>query len=325
VFDNCGVNALGYGPSNGSSFLFHDNLVQNCGRVHIAVDDGVIFDNVQLYNNTFLGPGTWPAHSYHGDGIMIGADCTTNPSTFTNILIYNNKFLGDWSQGATALIYLNDSSGPADYTRNGGYHCKIYNNQLCIDSNGILSPGIISIANGWKDVQIYGNTLNAVATGENAISQAIALSYLNSDAGIVIKNNIISGCDNGIAALDLNSAAGLTADYNLYQTNGNNHYIWDKDNRWDDLASLRARGYEAHGATTTDPVFVTLPNGTTGHGNWALQAGSPAIGAGVCLNSIFTTDVLGNTRGPTWDIGAYQRQTTPVVPPTNAKTGISAR
>jgi hypothetical protein len=70
---------------------------------------------------------------------------------------------------------------------------------------------------------------------------------------------------------------------------------------------------------------VTLPNGTTGHGNWALQAGSPAIGAGVSLNAIFTTDILGNIRGSVWDIGAYQHQTARAVSPMNATTSVTVR
>jgi len=325
LFDFCGVDALAFSPSSGSVFLFHGNTVQNCGRVHVAVDDNVTFDNVQIYNNLMLGPGLWAANGYHGDGFMVGADCTANPSTFTNILIHDNKFSGDWAQGATALIYLNDSNGPAGYVRSGGYHAKIYNNQLCIDSNGVLSPGIIDISCGWKDVQIYNNTLNAVATGANAIAAAINCNYLNSDAGVVVKNNIISGCDNGIIATDLEAGAGLTVDYNLYQTNGNDHFIWDKNKRFNRLGGMRAEGYEAHGATTTDPRFVTLPNGTTGHGNWALQAGSPAIGAGVSLNAIFTTDILGNIRGSVWDIGAYQHQTARAVSPMNATTSVTVR
>ena len=324
-FDFCGVNALAFSPASGSTFLFHSNTVQNCGRVHVAVDDNVTFDNVQIYNNLMLGPGLWAANAYHSDGFMVGANCTANPSTFTNILIYGNKFAGDWAQGATALIYLNNSSGPAGNSRSGGYHAKIYNNQLCIDSHGVLSPGIIDISCGWKDIQIYNNTLNAMATGGNAIPAAINCNYLNSDADVVMKNNIISGCDHGIIATDLAAGAGLTVDYNLYQTNGNDHFIWDKNNRFNTLGEIQAQGYETHGCTTTDPKFVTLPNGTTGHGTWALQAGSLAIGAGVSLNSIFTTDVLGNTRGPVWDIGAYQHQTTSAVPPTNATTGISVR
>jgi hypothetical protein len=74
---------------------------------------------------------------------------------------------------------------------------------------------------------------------------------------------------------------------------------------------------------TTDPKFVTLPNGTTGYGNWALQSGSPAIGAGVQLNSIFTTDILGTTRGAVWDMGAFQSMNPPTVAPSNVHTAIT--
>jgi hypothetical protein len=52
---------------------------------------------------------------------------------------------------------------------------------------------------------------------------------------------------------------------------------------------------------TTDPLFVNA-----GGGNLNLSLSSPAIGAGVELNSVFATDLNGVVRGATWDIGAYE-------------------
>jgi hypothetical protein len=60
------------------------------------------------------------------------------------------------------------------------------------------------------------------------------------------------------------------------------------------------------GDLTGDPLFV-------GQGNFRLQAGSPAIGNGIQLNSIFVTDADGNIRGAEWDIGAYQCIIRPVL------------
>jgi hypothetical protein len=249
---------------------------------------------------------------------MNGADTEADPSTLTNVLIHHNKFYGQWlgpstlSVGATALIYLHDGAGGPNVTVGGGYHCQIYDNQLCLDSNGFLSPGFIFIDNGWRDVQIYNNTMSAIATGTNVqggntIPGGISIANVTTSAAIVIKNNIITGCDTAIAAngTALTASTGLTIDYNIFQTNGNNHYLWDANNRYDTLAALQAQGYEAHGIVG-DPKFTTLPNGTTGHGAWTLQVGSPAIGAGLPINSLFTTDVLGKARGSSWDIGAYQ-------------------
>lgn len=55
--------------------------------------------------------------------------------------------------------------------------------------------------------------------------------------------------------------------------------------------------------TGKDPLFVN--NTDTSSGNYQLQSGSPAIGAGTTTNAP-STDYVGNTRTPPITIGAYQ-------------------
>ncbi len=398
LIDNTGVDAISMSldtsAGNGSGFKVHDCTFQNCGRFHVLVADGVTFDDVEVYNNTFYGVGNWDAFKwvpasggsgyvvgdqltvtqsgasgvviqvagvsggaitsfikitqgtgytaatglstvaltgsgsgcivnvteFHGGGIMIGSSCTTNPSTFTNILIHDNAFSKTWS--ATALIYLNGGTG---YTAYGGYGAKIYNNQLCIDSNGVLSPAIIDIGSGWRNVEIYNNTLDVSASSTNPVANGIGAYYQNADANLIIKNNIISGTTNGINALDLAAGAGLTADYNLYRTTGGDKFIWDSGTRYNTLAAVQAAGYEAHGAVTSDVGFVSLPDGTDGSGNWHLTAGSPAVGMGLDLSaSIGTTDLDGYTRSSPWTLGAYTYPSgsVPAAPTTLAASAI---
>lgn len=313
LLDSDGVNAITAGPLvDGANFSIHNNTIRNCGRTGFGLDD-VAFDNLNIYSNNFAGLGNWPAHSFHGDGLIIGANQTSYPSKFTHINIHHNKFYGDWSQGATALIYLNDGAGPVDYNHAGGYHCMIYDNQLCVDSDGQLSPGIIVIVNGWKDVKILNNTFD-VYSAANVISACVMAYYLNADATLICSNNIFSGTQYAISASELVSGpTGLCADYNLYNTLGKNRLILDKNSTYDTLSTARAKGYELHGISGLSPQFVTAPNGVSGHGNWALQSSSPAIAAGVPINSMFNTDIVGVSRGTSWDIGAY------------AFTGVSTR
>jgi hypothetical protein len=61
-----------------------------------------------------------------------------------------------------------------------------------------------------------------------------------------------------------------------------------------------------------DPLFVN-----PGAGDYHVQTGSPAIGAGVNLSSSFTTDYAGTTRTPPWTIGAYQFGGASLPAPTN--------
>lgn len=321
-FYMCGVNAFVAEPANGAHILFHNNTIAECGRLHILIDASVTFDDVQLYSNVMTGAVTYNPVGYHMDGFMLGSGTTTHPSTFTNIKIHHNRFYGDWGQhgGPTALIYLNDGASAASSTYSGGYHALIYDNQLCADTGSQFSNGIIYIDTRWVDVQIYNNTLN---TPDGTLNQAgIGVDHEASDAAIVITNNIISGCANGIVATDLAHGAGLEADYNIYNTVAVNHYVWDKNNRWDTLAAVQAAGYEGHGMVATDPKFVTAPNGTVGAGNWSVQSSSPAIGAGVNLSSTFTDDLNAVARpGGAWTIGAFEGASSPSAPSTVTITG----
>jgi len=67
-----------------------------------------------------------------------------------------------------------------------------------------------------------------------------------------------------------------------------------------------ATGNDTH-SVTNNPLFVSLPatGAASSSGNFALASGSPAIGAGVNLSALFTTDASGRQRGAVWDIGAY--------------------
>ena len=249
---------------------------------------------------------------YHGDGIMIGSDCT-NPTNncLTNTKIYNNIFRGDWSSaGATALIYLNNGAGEGG-TQYGGNHILIYNNQLAIDSEGIISPAYISIWSLWNDIKIYNNTFGGYfAGGEWEVSSCI--SSWHEVTNIDIKNNIFSGATNSAVTIGTSAVATtLSADYNLYSPelvrllNG-----WPPGNadcRTIPDAQSSPFFQEAHGIQA-DPKFVTRPTGETNSGNWHLASDSPAIKAGVNLSSYFTTDCDGNTRPSSgaWDMGAYE-------------------
>lgn len=58
TFDFCGDQTI-VGGDNSSNILIHDNAFSNTGRLFLGVSDGNVTDNVQIYNNTFLGPGAW--------------------------------------------------------------------------------------------------------------------------------------------------------------------------------------------------------------------------------------------------------------------------
>jgi hypothetical protein len=305
TLDHTGDQSLQIGPSNGSShILIHDNIFSNSGRLFMSVDDGNTVDDTQIYNNTFNGPGSWPGgyHGVHGDGIMIGSACTAANTCLTNLKIHHNIFKGDWASGATALLYLNNGTGVGT-SLYGGNHVQIYDNQLAIDTDGVISA-LVWVAVAWNDVKIYNNTFGSYYSGSNPIATCLAVS--STATNIDIKNNIFSGCTN--TAINATSTSITSIDYNIYSPE-----IVRMINGWTGSADCRSQascyssfGQEQHGLKA-DPIFVQRPNGTPGHGNWTLQSSSPAIDKGINLSALFTDDLLGNTRAVTWDIGAYKK------------------
>jgi hypothetical protein len=313
-----GVNGLDYYPANGSisNFTFHHNTVQRVSRVYIVSGDAYKIDNIDIHNNTFLGPGDIESGVYHGDGILIGSNCTTKPSDcMTNVLIHHNKFSGDWLQGATAFIYMQTGDGPAyasPTNRWGGYHAKIYDNQFMVESDGFISPAYVVVYAGWKDVQIYNNSFGAYSS-VNPVGNCISGAYLDTDADIDIRNNIFANCTNGVNVEGLDSTAGaLYIQNNLYGT-GMTRYIQDSHNDYRSVVALQGAGYEnnlnATSLVNVDPKYVANPTATVGVGDFHLQSNSPAVASAEVLNSVFTTDFDEVSRGTVWDIGTFEYET----------------
>ena len=307
VLDHTGDQSIAGVGGGSAHILIHDNTFSNVGRMFFAIGDSTNVDDIQIYNNTFLGPGTWPGglNGVHGDGIMIGSGCTTANTCLTNLKIHHNTFKGDWTSGATALIFLQNGIGSGS-SLYGGNHVEIYDNQLAIDTDGAISPALVYIAAAWNDVKIYNNTFGAYYSGSNPIATCLLIETTATNIGI--KNNIFSGCTN--TAIAAKSTSITSIDYNVYSPE-----IVRMINGWIGSQDCRSQsdcynnfGQEQHGISG-DPKFVTAPNGTIGHGNWQLQSNSPAINVGADLSAYFTTDLLGNARptgAGTWTIGAYE-------------------
>lgn len=186
----------------------------------------------------------------------------------------------------------------------------IYNNLFTTENTGgsALSPGAIFIAGGHDTVKIYNNTIDA--RSNTAVQMSHCMDIATAVSNVDIKNNILAGCDNGITLDSAMSMGVVTVDYNLFDTLGGNHLIWDNRvaARYNSCTEIRAAGFGATYCSVSEPIFTARPvGGVVGSGSWSLKANSPAIAAGLSLSPSFTTDITGLTRpGGAWTLGAYE-------------------
>lgn len=311
----------GFGASTGTNWVrFENNTVADLGGYNMS--------------SSKVNPN--PTGAYHTDGMhMFGsaticanppcgpgnpAQCDPSGPSFAHFLVRNNIFRNTGSYGpffeyncypsvdiviANNLIYNTKGStgtvhGFTDY------------------GTSFTSVGIAAGANpdpkaGGKGARFYNNTVINWSIGLNANPKA-------SGAGPVdFENNIVMRCGTGISVGETASAI----DYNFYgkagTPDGNNR---DSSGGGDlkylgstyvnaQTANNKPAGIEAHGIN--DVPGITDPTTTF---NWV---GAPftadtakPIGKANVLNSVtfdglpFLTDILGNTRGTQWDMGAYE-------------------
>lgn len=317
------VNSISSGCDGGIGKLYiHHNITEKCGRMYIYCTANA-YNDIQIHNNTFMGPVWANPGGYHHDGIQIGAESS---GTFgvTNIKIFSNIFRGSWSgsggQGTTGHIFVNGAAGKYSLQ-----HLQIYNNVMVEESSAgdAISTAFMVFQSSTfhvDDVHIYNNTMdgrsvplgNCMFIGADVGNEAIVSNF-------TIINNIFSGCSNAIVLPSHPPAGTFTVDYNLYDISVNRLmlYVAPTSLMYQTCAEMQAKGFGTNYCSKSDPLFMSLVSGgNESSGNWHLKPLSPIIGKGINLNSYFTTDKDGIIRGVSWDIGAYKH---PPAPPTNLR------
>ncbi len=298
----------------------------------IGCGSGGSNDNVSILYNWVQS--SWGECIYIGGGTADPPGPGVNQSTGDGYVIQGNKLQGcaavggqgdgiDVKDGHTNLKILGNwistrsNGGAPDFDSNG---IEVESASL-IDGNYIERPGHQAIVlwssygNGTgRTVRVSNNIVVNVTGGsgnEWGIDQdvkAAALSvwtatFYNNTVHVtaaafpcyhigsghnpaIVENNIASQCGT-ISVLD--DGSGTTLDYNLAFNSG-----------------VPVGAHSVNG----DPKFA---NATSPYAdvNFKLQAGSPAIGAGVDLSGTFTTDYGGNTRSAPFTIGAWQTGAAP--------------
>jgi hypothetical protein len=280
-----GLSLLYAGGHNYNVQIYSNTIVHCNWLTRVAPYTGAsIMDTVNQYGNIGDYIGTDyddGSDNNHHDGFFW--DASASGSWTTNVHIFNNALGPHLGIQTTAHIYFSAAGG-------GGHHAGlIYNNVFSIASTvSSIAPGDGCIYLWGFTGDVYNNTINDARNGSGACIEVTT----DTPALVNVENNIITGCKACIA----NNIG--TWDYNLYYYSGGvpslmNNQTW---------SSWQSSGHDTH-SIVADPLYVNASAY-----NFAIQSGSPAIGATPQnFSSLFTTDIAGKGRPATgnWTMGAY--------------------
>jgi hypothetical protein len=259
-------------------------------NIHDAVGEGVYaglgggghtIENSEIYN-TGLG-GTFGT----GSGIQLNGE-EAPPVTIASIV--QNNYIHDVknSVGGDHAIY-DEVAGDTD--RYNHFKNIVGSTAMKVDGNGILIYGNLfdSIPSGgiWIDafsnVKVYNNTFYNVGT----VSPYAAVSFTGdgAESGVSVENNIdyFPGSSYSVFLNINTNATGFSSHYN--DAFGVWWAEWINGSSYDSLASwTKATGQDAH-SITGNPLFANASAS-----QFWLATGSPAIGAGVYIPGVSTSN-----------------------------------
>lgn len=338
TISNIYVRAMGPATQGGSAITVEDQTGANGGVWNMMVSNCVIS---HATIGAFMDFHTSTNFIFYGNTISnvnwgIGGGGRSAGSILTNLIVANNRIWAftNWdgtspaSQGAfhhNAVYFYTDGGGTILRTTYYGNNIGPYFNAQSPDSqatSGIFFSG----AGVLGPMFIYNNLFQESALSEDSSSDgmmtlggagvwyvlnntcvsgngnqrfAISLAGLQGNQTFYVSNNLVSGK----SAIRMNYwTAGDTAsiDYNIgYNLPVGLQYSQSPDGNSSakTIGDWQALGFDTHGATNQNPNLTST---------FRLNAGSPAIGAAVAYNSLFTTDYTGATRGATWDAGVFE-------------------
>jgi hypothetical protein len=292
----------GTGPQGYVRFQIHHNEIF---KLH---DDGIESDSygVDFYENVIHTVEVEYATSgAHIDGAAMNAGYHR---------VYNNVFYN--LRGGNACIYPNLFKGTSDG------HIRIYNNLVYND----LPLGELYPMKGLEFApQMSMNYVSDVIIANNIFSGmpriGASLWFTDNMVDFYFVNNIIHNCDrlkDNVAFVtgdgtytdgSWGDGADVTIDYNIMHAGpeGRNPMAISYRENWgyyDDF--IEQSDCQEHINGNVDPLLDA---------NYKPQAGSLAIGNGVDMSAYFTTDMDGNTRSGSWDIGAFEGYDVPAPSP----------
>jgi hypothetical protein len=305
IVKNCDIHHFGSKRGFGglalslwySDMLIQNNTIHDASRRNISLnlDANVIqAHDIIIENNTMYD-------AYHTSGVDIN---TTDAGTWDNIiirknLIYQNTLAVDTAENPVVNLMFLAVQGTFTGSVTNVY---VYNN---IFKNNNLSAITIEHVNS---VFIYNNTFYGFSTGIS--DQGLTMINVSGVGTSIIKNNIFydnmpSTTSPYTRCFNIISGPTVTMDYNLYyvpdasQIIGCWHTTYYPLSAWATYKSTSSQ--DANSPTPANPLFTSTTD-------LSLQAGSPAINAGVVITGMPQSDFLGNPIVGLRDIGAYEKQ-----------------
>jgi len=161
-----------------------------------------------------------------------------------------------------------------------------------------------------KRLKIYNNTIAAVDQyGINVGDRGNGGDRLQ---GLEIMNNLVVDCGSfsskGGISISFKGTAGPKIDYNLVVSHRQKKPGYNFQGAARSQAQMKALGFEQHGQENypVNALFLKYDYQASGN-DFRLRPGSPAIGMGLNLGSLYSYDLKGSARaaeGP-WDAGCF--------------------
>ncbi len=310
---------IGYDPGGGigisSAFSIYggnNHLITDCkgynsrrgmelGQYAAPSDQsGTVVDGGEFYDNIYD-----PADA---DGIGVFGDCNASPAVrpiIRNVKAYGNEDHGIdlvfgilWDVYSCEMYGQIGSAGGGQGNKGGG----------CAAGDGSRNRWYYNLSHDNANDGFYDDGKGNEYYNNTAVNNGRDGFYLRfSDGNLTIKNNIAHNNGNGAAHLDTTDAGAGTWDYNDWSKGTGTYLITlGASTTYTDWATYQTATATSCGggqcdanSISSDPLFVSATD-------FHLQAGSPAINAGVDVG--LTVDYEGKpipATGPV-DIGAYQ-------------------
>lgn len=304
---NCSVHDIA-GTDSGNIYVFgHNTSVLFC-TIFNGGGEG-IFGEGNNFEVGFCNISNISTDGATGDCIQLSDDviATNNCYLHNNTLDHTNKdvkqcIIVACATSSGGLIQFNTCTG---FTNSSNNWCieaacsglKVFSNRLINGGRGVdigtgvgTPNGVLICGNIITNTSVVSNTIGIRdngATNTTAINNVIVnttgtftnstigVSFDSTCTGSVARNNIIQGWKTGGSA-----TAG-------HFTDSNNNFF-----------GCQSNGFSGTGTITTDPLFV-------GGGNYNLQAGSGAKGAGVNPGVPAVVTFTGKVMQSPFDMGAY--------------------